>query len=543
MTSCAYAAVEMIDALESGVKPWPVFFAGDNCDIGQWPPKGQALEPHFYNAIFDLRANACPASPATGAMGVLTQENCPLPAIQTALIPPNLRLVFHTVISSLTPAIRDPGIFILEPENPNISKSIFKVDKTNASKSVWGSLFNGRGAGSMPCAYTGTNYDASFDQAAKAYFDGDGGPYRAKHTNLSCGVPFWPSLASVDQNLGLTGINWNMLLSTSGTVGTCTGGTEAEPNTFCTTATNMGTPNNVALQTVTNLAGVLKCPANTLGSSYTFGDCVTHGLNAQNNSGSVCNCESVHDGQPPHCKSCNGDNQPCHCDPIYQSHGNVGNLEINEVASDWTTQQFLYCTGIEKLNFGGINIQRYGNGSKSCDPIVESFCTSSSNLLNPSYKKACSCVIEQKRIEAQFSGLELPVNCFSSVCSDDDPTVYKTSQQSIGCSAKICKQILDINGQSISEQGYQSVLCDGVTYNTESFKVSGSPVPLVTKTGLSSGGIHLGIAFYISIGVLVIMVVLTVTWGIRKFVLQRRSQKAGQKKLETLLEKKLNIVA
>jgi hypothetical protein len=116
--------------------------------------------------------------------------------------------------------------------------------------------------------------------------------------------------------------------------------------------------------------------------------------------------------------------------------------------------------------------------------------------------------------------------------------VYRTVEQSTGCSARLCTQIISINGSDIASQGFQTILCDGQEYSTQTVNPSQTPVPTITPG--TSGGVQLDAVFYISLGLLVIMIVLLVVYGIRKAVLQRRTQTRDRDLITQALQTAIN---
>ena len=247
--------------------------------------------------------------------------------------------------------------------------------------------------------------------------------------------------------------------------------------------------------------------------------------------GSLCGCVCEDDT----CQNCVNGLSKCGCNSDVTMNGNLQKVSVQS-KTDWETQQFLYCTGQQPLSIGGIPIQRYGNGQIACDSIVTSFCLNTAETTaNPSYAKACACIFEQQRINLMFSGLQFPVQCFASICNDDDPTVYKTTQQSVSCSAKLCEEIISVNGTAISLQGYQTLYCDGETYSVDSTTGGTSPVPTISAN-FSGPSIHLNATFYVALGLLAIMVLLLTIFGIRKFVLQRKQQQIQKKQITSAIE-------
>jgi len=538
MSGCALQIAIIADAMESGAQPWPIMFAGPNCDVSQWPNAGVPLNPVFTNNIFSLRDQACsnPFNPGSAQFNnALSIFSCPLPAIRSMILPVGVNVTFYAMDSpDIRNFVKDPGVAIVTGGDTNSSV----ISLPNATGRNWGSSLNGpTGA----CNYDSTS---SFSPA----YDVNG---LMRQSNLSCGSTFWPSMTSgisTGNSYVNDGTNWNLVDTVNNDPNVGSGG----HTSFCQVAppyqdagVKTGSPGGRSADYVTSQ---LFGKGNT---GYSMADCLTNvgslqqQLLMQNsesvtyfNSCPTCGMQHFHTDEIGTPKTAYNDcaNGDFHVqlqnqfDYKYldfnfssrQMNGNLDKVSITFSGGDWTAQQFLYCTGQETLTIGGIQIQRYGQGTAACDSIVPQFCANTAYLIaNPFAQKACACINEQARLELQFQGLDLPVQCFTDVCSEADPQVYKTANQLKGCSARLCVQILTINGSAIASEGFQTMTCDGQVYNTSSATTNATPVPVSTST---PGGPSLGIVFYVALGLLVFMVILLVVWGIRRFVIQKRKQ-------------------
>lgn len=555
--ACASAIQEVIEAVEFGVKPYPIFFTDVDCQKGQWPPQGETLPEHLIGVPFDLRAQACTtngrgSSPAylvgTGNNGFpdLSVANCPLPTIQKMFLPTIYTYKFVAPNSTTFALIQNPGAVSIDGLNSTfIQQNIWVVDPSPMSSYegiYWGSSIVGPFA-SKDCGYVAS--DAPF------------GPFFDKRTSLptrtlnSCGMPFWPSLSGIDISLTTFVKNDGLNYWTN-------------TNQACFNNNKKSSPGGVAANEVLGGNEFITHCVDSSDVGYTFQDCLPQAQLAQilltNNGnpssflGPMCACTQTTTSSGPgndNCITCTGgvyqcesSGPPrintCNCRDNLRLAGSIDTVQIvPSNASPWEFQQFEYCVGLQTLSIGGINIQRYGNGTIACDPIVTTLCQNTAFLAsNSKYNKACSCVLEQQRFNIQFAGLDLPVKCFGNSCSNDDPHVYRPSNQSYGCSARLCSQIITINGSAISAEGYQVMLCDGQEYVVTNTDTSPGNVPIVT--GGSPSNIELGATFYIALGLLGVMVVLLVAWGIRKWIMTKRSQ-AEQKK--QVLQSVENLIA
>lgn len=585
--NCATAIGVLVDAVEYGAKPWPVFFADLGCGSGQWPPQGEDLENIVLNTPFSLRQAACNQAPgvpaevlSTTANNTIPVQTCPLPMIQSAIIPPGFKITFYAVNpgAAAQPPFQplpgntitvDPGVFVLHSTDTIVDpNNLLILNESSNTPYLWGSSQLGT-PGSGVCSAGNTNYPVAdegpwFDknrsgchnssengcwpnttsgeasQALMNLFDGDG---KQRMSYCSCGAPFWPSLTSVLRNNDLYGTpqldssGSNFVLLKRGVDDFLDGAFCYSTGYFDHGATT-GAQNGYALGHYYDGRNTCK-PG---GPTYTTGDCVGSlgafevGLKPQYGDVNINGCGCNQDSEPVDPKCALG--QACQCPTTMQGNGSVDQVKIELTdGGSWELQQFQYCIGLKSFTLGGLPIQRYGNSTVACDPIVTSLCQNTAFVAsNPQYAKACSCVLEQQRFNIQFAGLNLPVQCFSTACADNDPNVYRTIDQSAQCSARLCSQIITINGSAIAAEGYQTMLCDGQTYvvNT-STNVSPGPVPTIPLT--SPSNIQLGPTFYIALGLLGIMILLLAAWGIRKWVISKRQQQQRRKDILHSLER------
>jgi hypothetical protein len=373
----------------------------------------------------------------------------------------------------------------------------------------------------------GYNYFMHPTQARQSF---DNVSARMTQSNLSCGSPWWPSLTSSifngsGFNITVDGGSWELIGRDEDYVDAI------RPATYCYTNYN-GIQGTISGNVSYFLRANVDIPEPLINAycsqetrAYSTNECL-QGKDALGNFPSqtqqgICACSQIEQGA---CIT-SGRRHTCYCQDLErQSNGTIKNITIKYTSSNtWADQQLRYCLGLDKLSIGGVDIQRYGNSSAACDEIVPQFCFSTAWVTaNPELSKGCGCLIEEKKLQVQFAGLDLPVQCFSSLCSNSDPNIYRTVEQNSGCDARICTQIISINGSDIASQGFQTILCNGELYSTQTVNPSQTPVPTITPS--TSGGVQLDAVFFISLGLLVFMVLLLVVYGIRKAVLQKRTQ-------------------
>ena len=514
-TNCTLQIAAEVDALNAGGIPFPIFFRDAECGNNQWPEPGETLQESFRGSQgFVLRTQACPGAGSpekTVPPTELKFSDCPLPLIRSVIVPSDISLKFYAYPTT-NGRIKDPGKYLMNKTTNNIWKINDSSRGSNNDK--WGTSQQS----GTSCA-TNNNYPADpyFQNSnVKIWWDAT---KQLKISNLSCDQPFWPSLAGVYGDLRLVP------------------GQEAYQiqRGFC----GVEFPNSIDFEGFTTGSGSLASyfTGNRVSKTCTgvgintSGDCVPpfdgfRQLGSLAPQGCVC----------PIIDNCN----PCICQEDWRIYGNVDKVSITFTGgNDWTSQQVEYCTG-RQLSLGGIPVNRYGNGTLACDPIMEQLCQNTAALTaNPAYQKACTCILEQKRLDVQFDGLNLPVQCFTDVCAEDDPGVYKTTNQSQGCSARLCEQIVNINGSAIASEGFQSITCDGEKINISGPTTSVSTVPIVSPD-FGQSGINLGPTFFVALGLLILMVVLLVAWGIRQYVLNRRAKQIRKAQLVNVLDQTLS---
>jgi len=533
MTNCSLQMAVLADALEAGSQPWPIFFAGQDCNVSQWPSAGEPLQPSLYGNPFNARGQAClkengnpddVVSTTNGGKSFLETIpifSCPIPVIFSMIIPNDMKVTFYTsavTSSSVGKYVRDPGQLTLATSSNNNILYVPPIDDASQSTYKWQSSKDNTGVCQQDNG-TSPNYPDQFngyDHNARPFFDVN--TLQMTQSNQSCGYAFWPTLTSVQWS------GTELLRNPNGLAWALVGrdvdwADYAHPGYYCKTiqnGTRRLTPGGQASGNARR-AGGCTCYEVTDGTDlnitgYQTADCMLGETGAAPDGADDVICKS---------RDCS---VVCRCNDLNrQANGSVQNIKIEYTDSNnWDEQRFLYCIGRQKLSIGGIPIQRYGNGTVACDDIVPQFCANTAFLIaNDFAEKACACINEQARLELQFQGLDLPVQCFSDVCSNADPQVYKTGNQLKGCSARLCVQILTINGSAIADEGFQTLTCDGVVYNVNNQTTNTTPVPVSTST---PGGPGLGIVFYVALGLLVFVVILLVIFFVRRFVIQKRKQ-------------------
>ncbi len=518
----------MVETLEAGSQFYPVFFANQDCTGGQYPPQGETFDAtHMSGQPFNLRALACldasgqPADPLVANLpqGVPDTNQCPFnPRISAMLIPSGMSVTFYAPVNSKTSwiqqSVKDPGMINISSNQATNNFLIFPIDGQSNSKFRWGSS-----TGRSNC-----NYDTNVDQ----FFDVTG---LMKYSSISCSAYFYPSLYSFVPPEGGQAM-FCVSGNTSASGGAITRYAWHPDNLLDNSCVCADERVNVKRNDPAPLPPNGWTPGDLIATQHFFLWDDAHGM--YHNFPWLCN--TSYDVTPwQTCNHIAASN--CYGDTNFAVNGTVQNVAFSYDNGTWSATQFNFCIG-KPMVLANITIQRYGQSTPACDVIVPQFCQNSAFLLtNPLAAKACTCINEQKRIDLQFAGLDMPVQCFSDVCSNNDPSVYRTVSQSQGCSAKICSQIISINGTAISSQGQQTLTCNSVVYDLSSPDVSITPIPIVTVPDIP--GPNLDVTFYLALGLMVCMVILLVVWGIRQAVISRRNKKLETTEITTALEQVL----
>jgi hypothetical protein len=224
--------------------------------------------------------------------------------------------------------------------------------------------------------------------------------------------------------------------------------------------------------------------------------------------------------------------------------GSLAAIEVSFVDDDdnpisWELLQVMSC--ISGMNIAGIPIKRYQPGSSSCDVMVRQACSNLALLTSSdAMSVSCQCVVEEIRLKSQFAGVDLPSHCFTTVCDISNDAVYRTAEQLEGCTARLCTQTLAIHGTYIVSQGFQEILCNGEVYDLAELPTP-LKVPFVSRIPISGAtSLKMGPIFFVALGILGVMVLLVLVWGIRRWIQMRRSKKFRKQDEESILLQTLN---
>lgn len=142
-------------------------------------------------------------------------------------------------------------------------------------------------------------------------------------------------------------------------------------------------------------------------------------------------------------------------------------MDYDEDVVTSTFQNFLIehaCLGNTSLQtvikVNGQTLDNYLPSQQPCDGLVEAWCKEATNA----NKAECACFRQQELLNQEFPDFPVPLSpaCFGGCV---EAKAYKTKQfLDQQCNETICSQIVELIGNSISEQGVQELVCDNQTY-------------------------------------------------------------------------------
>lgn len=557
--SCNSVIADMVAGMENGTRVVPRFFADMNCTV-EWPPPGDPMP--LLNAPHDV-SEVCPSNRV---------NECPMPFISVMLIPDGYVVEFT---SSTHPHAAYPGQINLASRLPNpnglamldrnYTADLIAVANKNLwiregyadqPKYPWGDA-SARGSLTAPCALN----NASKVTDLYGWLGGNNlqpasTDLLVKRTIISCGSPFWPSFIEASQSLQVTSDSrWDQ---NDGNTNTAPDGNTYHWNCLSSPLTK----NDWLTRGIQSFIG-RSYPLNGTYSMDVFGRlvsiqdegaCFTGRINDNSNTFQPPTFTTIDCAAPssvffdsnatqPACGYPGNDEATCrNCSPQYQIKGTVQSFTIK--AGDWDMQEFLWCIADpkDKPTFYDYPLQRYQTGSAFCDKHVTELCQDTGIVQqNPKFAIACQCILQQQKMEVEYAGLDIPAQCFLNVCDGSTDGVYRTSGQQRGCTAKICQQIIALNGSGISSNGTQELECNNKVYNVQDEVTNAAtgntdfdPNVLAPKV---SSGFHLGREFYVALGFLIIVFFLLLLWGLHRWTEQRAAQQYKKEREAALLAK------
>lgn len=537
MSGCAVVLSEFLFELEAGGSPQVAFFRDPDCQ-GPRFPFNQITQQSITEAGTTFRnMYICGENPTTKPQGNETRDptGC-VPAFQSAVVPNNVAVRFLARWDDNIPSnVTERGEFEMSVAKGSVGKTTNvwelgvltvytparggAMPRMGANTQRWHRL-TGRqpsGPGAL-CSIDSVQTRTSCGQNDEQEVCGQAraADYKANFSIFSCGTVFWPTFTRLQVDLNATGTAATFPLGENNQYTAA----PQDSDLYGVPKDKNPTIGAIVYRSSCDVVGYCNSPpcpfTDNKKITMTAYECM------------VLDCGSS--DRPTECPGCQG--SLCSCSS--QCYGNKGgSVESMHVyaTQKWQDEILMACFGAP-MTLGNVRVQRYGNGTRACDPLVEQLCRFSSQLdSNPAFRKKCACILEKARLERQFGGIDLPSACFLSVCNDSDQGVYKTSGESQTCSARLCVQTLSVHGAAIAAQGFQTLECNGVVYdvqNTTATTPGVVPTVTVSADALAGQGISLGQTFWVALAIMAVMVVLTIVVVIRRVVMSRRQRQARQ---------------
>jgi hypothetical protein len=533
----------MIDELESGGKPYPLFFAGVDCSSGQWPIDTTFFDQTKYGSLIQA-ATICPNS---------SKLICPVPITVSMAFGPNLRIKYfaNDTSSGVASRIQELGETNFYTSDPTFANSAHISNMvTHAGVLTWYS----KQCNGEPNGCTQLGQPANCKTPTTQPFDSDvSTPGRLLKSMISCNSTLWPSFTGINTLPFIDGTpdaNWSLCRTLPNA---------PDPSTlppafqdYCIQG-NSATIEKLQYQTQWfDAAGPCQVTSSTFFQACSCLATQTEAKDSEtskeynlflpptgscgNNYCGTCVATFTHEDQDKVIL-------PCVCtEDVTTVKGSVKQIQVDFVNDDnkvinWEELQVLWCT--KGVSIANIPITRYSSGSPTCDSVMIAACSNTASLtVDLNLTEQCTCVNENKVLQARFSSIDIPSQCFSSVCNIANNTdVYKLHSQLSGCNARLCEQTLSIHGSFIFTGSSQTVICNGQIYSITDVP-NVSPVPLISVVQPVYGQYNIATpTFFIVLGVLVMLVIVCILWGVRTIRSKTRDKKIAQEQFESKLNK------
>ncbi len=542
--ACSSQISQIIDQLESGGMPTVTFFSSDDCAGGQWPQDSTFWSPLQYTLPISA-SQICPPG--------LSKILCPVPAVVSMVFAPGLKIEFFgndTAVGTTT-KVKEIGKTNFYSSDPTYANTAhIKNLSIYAGVLKWySSQCNGE---PNNCNIDSGIPDNCVTKVDADNFDTDG---KLLKSMISCNSQLWPSFIGINTLPYIDGTPdavWSQCnLIPDKPVPPDSDARIVLVQDFCA-QNNMATIENVAYQSVRSIVdaddncalapGFFQACACLATKNEAIATETRKFYNSALNTGGCnptrCGLCIVEDDA----KGLSSHNYPCTCtDDANTVRGSVKEIIVSFATSDnkqatWEELQIEWCTS--GVSVAGIPITRYTSGTPTCDALMTQACSNTANITsNPNLATQCQCVNEAKLLQAQFAGVDLPSQCFSTICNISGADVYKLKSQLTGCSARLCLQTLSIHGSSLLSQGFQEVICNGQIYNVSDNITPTGDVPFVSVVPPAPyGSFVLSPVFYIAMVILILLVILTILWIIRRIRNKKRESNLAQEKFEASLK-------
>ena len=544
---CSSIISGILDQMESGAFPVPYFFSAVNCGGGVWPITSSQLTLSQYDTPITA-LEICPSA---------NKAACPVPMVLSMVLPPNLKITFfgndENGNVSVLNRIKEPGQTNIYSNDYHTNAQI--ADTVTGSPLTWYSKNcngekNGCHTNTIP-DNCDTKVTSAFDQDADCVINPntcDKSKNKLLKSMISCNSPLWPSFFGIntfEYTSNTPDASWSTCQLLPAQPGGNLNPYPHRGQDYCV-QNGKATIEKAAYATVWTADSSQNC---ALQQGF-FQACACIGQEAEaldsNFSKSYDPSPETGTCGPNFCGNCHyatfGLELPCICtDNSGSLRGSAQQIQIglvdnNNKSISWEDLQILWC--YKGVSLAGIPISLYQSGTPKCDQIMIQACSNTAQLtISPELDTQCQCIIEQKTFEAAFASIGIPSTCFSTICNISNDQVYKTKQQLINCSARLCEQTLSVHGNSIFVTGVQEIICNGQVYDVSSVVQTSAVVPLVSQVVAPYGAFTVGATFYIVLAVLLMLVIVCILWGVRAMRQRSRDKKIAQEEFEAALNK------
>lgn len=564
-SNCALRLVDLINSIDSGIQPYPIFYHYNNC-TEQWPPIEDSdvlarSKVFGYNTGTDL----CPDK---------SVGKCRTPFISSIIAPQNVKIQFWAKTSdTINRFVQNQGYYELNSEVLLKPKELVpKPTVLSSSTSMWAVQHTIVGWKGAQNRYNATSIYATdtneitthWNRLPTAITDDCSYPevgQTTNHAGIDSTVDFCPqgcksfSPATQNDTNNNTPYDWNNLWAGN----LITGGFSAVMKGSLVSCGSVFWPSFIATESdAAVLTDTIKSGKNWASPSdycridandnYTLSGYAGVSLNQSTFGKGVPTDDKVLFNTRECIDRCPLNGAPYNCavgeDGVdYRVNGSVGQLHITQT-QPWLLTQIQACTGVQPLKIANNLVKSYGDGTDLCDPIMERACASSIVQTDPDLSVSCECIVEKQKLQQQFAGLDLPVECFLDICNKEGTGIYHTKQQKQGCNARICEQIFRVHGYDIIANGQQTLKCSGEVYNVSNFvnKVNTTATVNLPTPALPKAKLHFTPLFFGALGLMVLMGLLLIVWIIRRSVIYKRAKSQKKKQLESILSQDLKNI-
>ena len=550
---CGLRLVDLMNAVENGIQPYPLFFHYNNCE-GQWP--------NVQDSDVKARETTFGHSKASDICTSRKIAECAVPFTSAIIAPPNVKIQFYSKYVApvsniiLDMSVQNFGYYELNSEINLNPDGIVPIPTTlNASTSMWRLTQNFIGKASNPPAYVQdvNSIGHHWNRLPSAISDDCNYPSRAStsQTVISSTYDFCPqgckSFAGTKyNNPDNKNFDWNNLTTSLNLYNT-------QLKASLVSCGSVFWPSFTSIESVKN-APLTSTKTNKAKTEWIKPNYYTHVTEQGGSDNLTPGGYMVHSiiNKPIDSddkiwfttRDCMGayeygSDEQAPCDGT-EVDGSVGEINITQT-QPWFLTQIQACNGTNPLKIANNLVNSYGDGTDLCDPIMERACNSTIIQTDPDLSVSCECIVEKQKLQQQFAGLDLPVECFLDICNKEGRGIYHTKQQKQGCNARICEQIFRVHGYDLIANGQQTMKCSGEVYNVNNFvnqvnttATVGLPTPQVPKATL-----HFTPLFYGALGLMCLMGLLLVVWLIRRSILYKRLKSQKKKQIEDILSEDL----